>query len=94
MNNAEALQILGEELARFVARSYAELARLAELDHVETYEVRGPSGIIYQIEIQTFWDDPREKRVIRVLGCIDDGGIRACFPLGQDVLVEPSNHQK
>ena len=86
MDKAEAKKIIGEQLARF--SSHAALVPLVESQHVETLEVRGASGTAYQVEIQFFWDDAR-SRVVRVVGSIDDGGIRAFVPMTETLLISP-----
>jgi hypothetical protein len=86
MNKSEARMILGEQLARF--GSHTELVPLVESGHVETLEVRGASGIAYQVEVQFFWDDAR-RRIVRVVGSIDDGGIRAFVPMTETLLISP-----
>jgi hypothetical protein len=86
MDKSEAHKILGEQLARF--GSYTELVSLVESGRVENFEVRGESGAKYQVEIQFFWDDKR-RHIIRVVGSIDDGGIRAFVPLTQTSLISP-----
>jgi hypothetical protein len=85
MDKSEAQKILREQLVRF-DRSHSELVRFVRSGHIEAYEVRGVSGATYQVEIQFFWDDQPE-RAIRVVGSIDDGGIRAFSPLTDDLLV-------
>jgi hypothetical protein len=40
---------------------------------------------------QFFWDDKR-KRNVRVIGSIDDGGIRAFVPLTRSLLISPSEN--
>jgi hypothetical protein len=47
------------------------------------------SGTTYQVEVKFFWDD-KQKRNIRVVGFIDDGGIRAFVPLTQTLLISSS----
>ena len=60
---------------------------VVEAQQAEGYEVRGVSGATYQIEINFYWDsEPGET--IRVMGSIDDGGIRAYSPLTESVLVK------
>jgi hypothetical protein len=86
MDKAEAQKILNQQLARFSDRSHAELRPLVESQHVGAYELQGASGTIYQVEIQFFWDD-KPGDTIRVMGSIDDGGIRAFLPLTDSVLV-------
>ena len=55
-------------------------------------EMVGASGTRYHVEVQFFWDD-EPKRTIRVVGSIDDGGMRAFMPLTESVLVSPYEHR-
>lgn len=87
MDKSEAHKILDEQLARF--GSYAVVVPLVKSKHVENFKFRGASGETYQVELQFFWDDKPEGN-IRVFGSIDDGGIRACVPLTQTLLISPS----
>ena len=87
MDNEEARAILKTKLAEYRARSYADLvARVGEL---EVCEANGASGATYQMEIDVFWDgEPGGD--IRVMGGIDDGGLRAAFsPLCEDLAMSP-----
>jgi len=86
MNNAEARSVLEIELAKYRARPYRELVAL--IGNPRTIEVTGPSGTLYQIEIQALWDDPKKTDgVLRVAGAVDDGGIRAYMPLTDTFLL-------
>ena len=85
MNKSEAQNILEEQLARF-SHSHSDLAPLVETRRVEAYEVRAASGTTYQVEIQFFWDD-QPGATIRVIGSIDDGGVRAFLPLTASLLI-------
>jgi hypothetical protein len=87
MKEQEAKDLLYEHLKEYRRRSYAELVAL--LERPQTTEVGGPSGTRYQIEVQVFWDGPRNGNV-RVLGSIDDGGWRAFVPLTDSLIVAPS----
>ncbi|HEY7713523.1 MAG TPA: hypothetical protein VIE90_03410 [Candidatus Binatia bacterium] len=87
MDKAEASRILAEELARYRRESYASLQRL--LKEVDAYEITGPSGTNYQIEIQAVWDDQTSGN-LRVIGGIDDGGLRAYLPLTDDFILSPA----
>ena len=89
MDKLEAQKILSEQLDRFRGRSHAELVPLVESQHVETFEARGESGTTYQIEVQLVWDGQRGGTV-RIIGSIDDGGVRAYFPLTDSLLVTHS----
>ena len=88
MNNTEARIILGEHVRRWEHRSYDELSSLVAAKHSETFQQAGSSGTVYQIELQFFWDDS-PSGAVRVLGSIDDGGIRAYFPMCSGALIYP-----
>jgi hypothetical protein len=79
MDNAEALQLLQEEMDRWRSESWAELADRVSSD-VSAFARSAPSGREYQLEIQCVWDD-RPGGSVRVIGSIDDGGWRAFVPL-------------
>jgi hypothetical protein len=86
MNNDEARAILREHLATWRARSWSELrALIGEEQHCE---VEGPSGVLYQLEVNVFWDDEAEGD-LRVHGSIDDGGWRAFIPLCDGFIMAP-----
>ncbi len=64
MNSAETRAILLEAFAKYRAKSYRDLLTL--LGHPDCYEIEGPSGARYQLEVQgmcrvascnlTLWD--------------------------------------
>jgi hypothetical protein len=76
-----------QELDKLRRLSYSDL-RDRFLNQQESFELPGPSGGSYQIELQAFWDDKRGGN-LRVMGCIDDGGWRAFAPLGDSFIVAP-----
>ena len=86
MDLEEARAVLRVELARYRGYTRAQLERL--LSEQDIKEARGASGTIYQVEIEAVWDD-RVGGSIRVLGHIDDGGVRALMPLTDDFIVAP-----
>lgn len=86
MDDREATHILAQELAKYRRETYTDLQRL--LKEVDAYEIVGPSGADYQIEIQAIWDDEPNGN-LRVLGAIDDGGLRAYVPLTDDFILSP-----
>lgn len=86
MDKYEAKLVLSHQLARYRARSYQELLSL--LDQVEAYDCSSPSGTMYQIEIEVFYDDSPTKD-LRVMGAIDDGGGDAFAPLSDDFIMRP-----
>ena len=86
MNKQEALQILRKHLSGYRERPYAELVKLQ--DSQEVHEFTAESGVKYTLEFQAVIDEP-SKRTLRVLGSIDDGGIRAFFPLSEGFTIAP-----
>jgi hypothetical protein len=88
MNKKEARSILSEHLIGYRSRAYAELASWVSERQIDTPEVVGPSGTRYYIEIQFFWDD-RPDGNVRVIGSIDDGGIRAFLPITDSFILSP-----
>ena len=89
MNKEEAKQIIGAEIEQFRAKPYLELVQMIGAEPI-TVERTAPSGQCYQIEIEAFWDGKRNGDV-RVVGCIDDGGLRAFVPLTDDFIKSSSN---
>jgi hypothetical protein len=85
MDKVEARQVLAGKIAELRRWSYADLLRFME---PEGLEVAGPSGAIYQLEVEAFWDDKRSRH-LRVLASIDDGGWRAFAPLCDDFIIAP-----
>jgi len=88
MNNTEAITVLERHLESYRRKTYSDLSSLVNIGP-DTAEVIGPTGVKYQIEITGLWDD-EANGVIRVLGSIDDGGIRAYVPLCSDFLMAPN----
>jgi hypothetical protein len=86
MDKSEARSVLSRHMARYRTRSYTELA--AEIGRLDVCEGAGASGATYQIEIQVLWDD-KQRQNLRVLGGIDDGGLRAFLPLCEDFVMAP-----
>ena len=86
MDKKEARAIVTAKLAEYRTQSYTELQRL--LTTQDIFETTGKSGKWYQMEFYAVWDDkPNEN--LRVFGNIDDGGIRAFFPLGECFIMAP-----
>lgn len=86
MNRNEGKEVLEEQLQRFSGGSYLELCLQAMAQRVETYEVLGESGVLYQVEVQFLWDQ-QPGGVIRVLGSIDDQGFSSLVPLTDSLLI-------
>jgi hypothetical protein len=92
MNKQEAMDLLAREIARVRSMQYIELVTL--IDSSQIFEREGPSGCVYQIEIEAFWDNPRESYGnVRVIGSIDDGRLpRSFLPLTIDFIKDPDGH--
>ena len=78
MDKVEARTILEAELKKYHGKPYLMLARL--ITNADEYEVSGPSGANYHVEISASWEEQHFGN-IRVVGFIDDGTWRANFPL-------------
>jgi hypothetical protein len=88
MDKVEARNLLAQQLASYRVLPYRDLVKLVGAN--ATVEVRGPSGVEYQIEIEVMWDSPREKVNIRVMGTIDDGRLPgALLPLCGSFVLSP-----
>ncbi len=86
MDRQEAARQLRRALNDYARRSRADLADL--IGRVEAYSREGPSGVVYQIEVEAHWDS-EPGGTIRVLGSIDDGGLRSSFvPIADGFLVD------
>ena len=85
VDKQEAKRLLAKELEWWRQRPYVELASFVGQEPV-TGEVQGAAGTSYQYEIQVFWDGKAGGNV-RVVGAIDDGGIRAFLPLTDDFIM-------
>ena len=87
MDKEEAKIKLREILRSYRAFEYSDLRNL--IDSPNTFEVSGDSGVQYQLEVQAFWDDEPGNN-IRVILSIDDGGLRAFYPMTEDFIMSPS----
>lgn len=88
MDIKEAKTLLENALRLYRDKPYSILSSMIEKEP-DIFEVTDRSGTKYQIEIQIFWDDKPFGNV-RVLGSIDDGGLRAFSPLSADFIKSPS----
>ena len=86
MNKEEAKSVLAKLFAEYAARHYNELRYL--LDTQDTSEVSTKSGKKYQLEFQAVWDDKKGGN-LRVIGSIDDGGIKSFAPITYDFVMTP-----
>lgn len=60
--------------------------RLAELRSPVTKTVEGESGVKYQIEVQSYFDDS-QKQTLRVTVAVDDKGWRSLKPISDDFII-------
>ena len=86
MNQEEAKSVVAKLFAEYAARHYNELQYL--LDTQDTSEVSTKSGKKYQLEFQALWDDKKCGN-LRVIGSIDDGGIKSFAPITNDFVMTP-----
>lgn len=83
----EAKAILKSELNKYRHKSFESLRKLME--DLDGYEVRGPSGTLYQLEVQAMWDD-KPGGNLRVMAGIDDGSFfSALTPLSDSFILTP-----
>ena len=89
MDKAEAANVLDQHLASFVRRGYAELASM--VDRPQVMQTEGPSETKYNIEFNVFYDAGHKKGDLRIVGSIDDGGIRTfMLPLTKTEILKPT----
>jgi hypothetical protein len=85
VDNPEAATVAEAAVDRLRAVRYDDLvARL--LDQVETDEVVGESGALYQVEMQALWDSGKPGD-LRVMVAVDDGRWSAFRPVSRDFIV-------
>jgi hypothetical protein len=82
-------KILNEKISGLQKLSYKELCKL--IDNPKT-ETNGEGKEFYQVEIESFWDDGKGiSKNLRVTASIDNGGIRAFFPLTDSFIIMPDD---
>jgi hypothetical protein len=87
MSRDEARTLLATHLAGYRKYPYSRLIEL--IGSVETADVRGADGTMYQLEVEFFWDDEK-KGDIRVLAAIDGGSISSFRPM-TDAFIKADN---
>jgi hypothetical protein len=87
VKKADGLRVAADVLAPLRALPYDVLvARF--LDKDESRTVEGPSGVMYNVEVQAFWDSGKPGN-LRVMASVDDGGWRAFRPVCDDFILSP-----
>ena len=89
MDKEEAKIVLNTFLAKYRAKTYNDLQYLLNEQDTSEVEVEAESGAKYQLEIQAVWDDKKDGN-LRVMGSVDDGGLRAFMPLTSDFIISPN----
>ncbi len=85
----EARLLLAGELEKIRSLGYTQLRKaFVEQKDIQAFNVAGASGVEYQLEIEGRWDGDEEED-IRILGSIDNGGLRAYVPLSDSFIVKP-----
>jgi hypothetical protein len=69
MDTHEARTVLSEQILPYRGEGYKALQRL--LAEADIFEIQGPSGAAYRIQIEAVWDD-RPGGNLRVLGLLED----------------------
>jgi hypothetical protein len=88
MDKTEAKRLISKELETYRDKPYQELKSMIDVEPI-TYELKGADGATYQIEILAYWDDKQDGNV-RIVGCIDNRGLRAFIPISDDFIKSPS----
>ena len=84
---AEERDLLSRYLEPYRRKSFDDLRALIGL--IDAREIVGPSGRLYNLEIETRWDG-RLGGPIRVIGSIDNGSLQnTIVPLCEDFLIAP-----
>lgn len=86
MDNKEALSLLKDFLDQLESIGYEALS--SQIGESDALEVAGASDKTYQIEYDILWDH-KPDGAIRIIGSVDDGGLRAFAPLTVSRLVSP-----
>jgi len=87
MDTVEARRVLKERLAEYRVRPYADL--VARIGNVEAFEIVRGDERPWQLEFEFRWDG-NPGGSVRVLGSIDDGGIRGWLPITDGFIKSPS----
>ena len=87
MDSVDARRVLSERLAQYRPLPYADL--VARIEKVETVEIERGGNRRWQLEFLFHWDGEPGGNV-RVIGSIDDGGIRTFSPLSDSFIKGPS----
>ncbi len=87
MDRADALHVLNDALDDFRSEPYLDLVKRIDEGPITT-ERQGADSAQYQLEFSFGWDGRPEGNV-RVIGSIDDGGLRAFLPVTRSFIKRP-----
>ena len=87
MDKQRSLNFAEQQLDDYRSKSYTELSTLIDLNESKMHELGNED--YYQTQIQVFWDDPKEKKDIRVSCAIEGSGISAYNPISTDFIISP-----
>ena len=92
MDKIEAKKILDQEMDLLRTKRYSKLKEM--IGSPVVFERKGQTGVLYQIEVEAFWDDPRKMDGdLRVIASIDDGRFLASLkPLSADFIIDQSGN--
>jgi hypothetical protein len=88
VDREEALKVAADKADVLRTWSYDELVA-GLLKQPQVAEVTAASGATYQLEWEAFWDSGDRGGDVRVVVCVDDGGMRAFSPLSIDFIMAP-----
>ena len=88
MDKIEARKVLAQEMDLLQTKSYSDFQEM--VGSPDVFERKGHSGVLYQIEVDVFWDDPRKMAGdLRVIVSIDDGRFLSSLkPLSADFIID------
>lgn len=90
MKKEQLRTILKNEINAIKRIPYQDL--LKRIDKVETKQF-GEKDNFYQIEIQVFFDDPKEEKALRVFVSIDDGTLtKTVYPIQENFIIAPEEN--
>ena len=87
MKKEQAIDILENKLIEFRKLTYSEL--IERIGKQETFEGETQTGEPYQIEVDFFFDDEKEK-TLRVTGMISYSFITNFSPVTSDFIIAPN----
>jgi hypothetical protein len=85
MDRVAAYRILCQVLERWRTASFADLT--AKIGTTSVEEISGPASVLYTVETQIYWSDPKCHTII-VRGRIDDQSTFRFSPLEEQISIK------